>query len=322
MKSVARRGPCLFLLHAVLVGVAMLAGAAGAMSDKAVSYPLKIEDDLERVVSFPARPERVVSIGPSTTEMLYAIGVADRLVGVDRFSDFPAGASGIEKVGGIVDPSIERIMALKPDVVFLPGFASGPVDRLTALGLRAVVLGPQDIEQVYGSLRLLGWIMDAREEATEVVADMQAGIARVARVVADVPIEEQTVVFYELGHEPLYTAGPGSFVHEAIALAGGVNAAADVPTAWSSFSVESLLLRDPDAILVTVEESRDAIVEGRRARWRSLRAVREGRVHLIDGDAMNRPGPRLTDAVESLARLLYPDLFPEDDDQTGGASGE
>jgi iron complex transport system substrate-binding protein len=326
MKFVVRAALCLFLSHVVSHG----AVAADAAAATQTTYPLKIEDDLDRVVSFPSRPERIVSVGPSTTEMLFAIGVADRIVGIDGYSDFPPETAEIAKIGGMVNPSIERIMELKPDVVFLPGFASGPVDRLTVLGLRVVVVGPQDIDQVYGTLKLLGWIMDAREEAAEAVAAMQAGIDRVTRVVGDLPDEERTVVFYELGHELLWTAGPGSFVHEAILLAGGLNAAADVPTAWSSFSVESLLLRDPDAILVTQEESYDAIVEGRRPQWRSLRAVQSKRVYLIDGDAMNRPGPRLQVAIESLARLLYPDLFPADasdadadaDTQPDGVSGE
>ncbi|MAF10889.1 cobalamin-binding protein [Candidatus Poribacteria bacterium] len=310
MKFIFRAALCLLLSHV---------GAGAASAESAVSYPLSIEDDMGRVVSFPASPARVVSVGPSTTEMLFAIGVADRLVGIDRFSNYPPETEDVEKVGGLVDPSIERIVGLRPDVVFMRDLSVQHVERLDALGLRTVVVGSRDVAGVYGSLKLLGWIMDAREEAEAVAAVMRDRLARIARVVEDVPVESRPSVFYELGHEPLYTAGPGSFVHEAIALAGGVNAAADVPSAWSSFSVESLLSRDPDIILVTVEESLDAIREGRRAGWRALRAVKTGRVYLIDGDAMNRPGPRLADAVDSLARLLYPDLFPEEEDHHAGA---
>jgi iron complex transport system substrate-binding protein len=309
VKFIASTVLCLLLAHVV----------AGAAAAEAVSYPLSVEDDMGRVLSFPAAPTRIISVGPSTTEMLFAMGVEDRLVGIDRFSNYPPEAEDIEKVGGLVDPSIERIVGLRPDVVFMRDLSQQHVERLDALRIRTVVVGSEDVAGVYGALKLLGWILDARDEAEAVATVMRDRLARVAQVVADVPSEERPTVFYEVGHEPLYTAGPGSFVHEAITLAGGVNAAADVPSAWSSFSVESLLRRDPNIILVTLEESLEAALDGSRAGWRALSAVKTGRVYLIDGDAMNRPGPRLADAVDSVARLLYPDLFREDDDPHAGA---
>jgi iron complex transport system substrate-binding protein len=298
---------------AVVCVLISLATAGGSIAD-GVTYPLTVEDDVGRPVSIASRPVRVVSVGPSTTEALFAMGVGDRLVGIDRFSNYPPETADVEQVGGLVDPSIERIVSLRPDVVFMRDMAMQHVERLEALGLTVVVVGSEDIEGVFSSLKLFGWVLDARSEADDVAAALRARLADVATALDGLAPEDRITVFYELGHEPLYTAGPGSFVHEVITLAGGVNVAGDAHTAWTSYSVERLIQRDPEVVLVTVEESVDAIREGRRAQWRSLRAVTSGRVHLIDGDAMNRPGPRLADAVESVARLLYPDRFPEEDD--------
>ena len=186
-------------------------------------------------------------------------------------------------------------------------------ERLESLGIVVVVVGSHDIAGLFSSVKLFGWVLDARAQAARVSASLRDKLAVVAAALEGLAPEDRLTVFYELGHDPLYTAGPGSFVHEVITLAGGVNVAADAHTAWTSYSVERLLQSDPDVVLVTVEESLDAIREGRRAQWRGLRAVATDRVYLIDGDAMNRPGPRLADAVESLARLLYPDRFPEED---------
>ena len=304
-----------FAAPAALAALCLLLSPAlaGETVADAVAYPLTVEDDIGRTVSIASRPTRVVAVGPSTTETLFAMAAEDLLVGVDRFSNYPPEAADIERVGGLVDPSIERIVALRPDVVFMRDLSMPHVARLEALGVPVVVVASEDIEGVFSSLKLFGWVLDARARAAEVAADLRARLATVAGALEGLTPEDRPTVFYELGHDPLYTAGPGSFVHEVLTLAGGVNVAADAHTAWTSYSVERLLQRDPEIVLVTVDESLDAIREGRRAQWRSLRAVGSGRLHLIDGDAMNRPGPGLADAVESVARLLHPDRFPEDD---------
>lgn len=274
-------------------------------------FPFPFADSAGRTVVLPAPPRRIVTIGPALTEMLFALGAGSLVVGVDQFSDFPPEARSLPSVGTLTHPSLDRIVALAPDLVLVDSMASGAVPRLEALGIPVAVITPPHVAGVLEALVLLGRAVGRPEEAARVVSSLEARLMAVRERVAAVPEDERARVFHEIWPDPPYTAGPGSFIHDVIQWAGGINIASDVAAPWIQLSLEAIIARDPDVIITTREAHRDELLGGRRPRWETLRAVRTGRVYVVEDDWVSRPGPRVVDGVEAMARALYPHLFPE-----------
>lgn len=274
--------------------------------------PVALRDDIGNLVVVAEPAERIVSLAPSNTEIVFALGIGDRLVGVTDFCDYPPEAQTIAKIGG-VEPNIEAIVALDPDLVLAIGGDPVPpsVARLQELGLTVLTLEPHDLESLYRDILLVGQATGAEEQAEALVADMRARVAAVAARTENVA--ERPVVFYELdATDPSrpFTAGAGSWHDAFIRLAGGVNLAGDQERAWVQISAEEIIARDPDVIIlgdanwgVTPE------VVAQRPGWDVVSAVREGRVYPIDGNIVDRPGPRVVEGIEQMARMIHPELF-------------
>lgn len=281
-------------------------GGTGSLS---TSYPLTITDDEGRQVTIPAEPKRVLSYAPSNTEILYALGQEDRIVGVDKFSDYPPRVKEKPSVGGLTDPNYEKIAELKPDLVLTITVGDQVRGELERLGLPVVVIQPRSLEETLKSIQLVGLVVNAQAEAGELVRTLRVRIEAVSNRVKDVPEESRPRVFYEVWNDPLMTAGPGSFIDDLIRVAGGRNVAHDADQAWPQFSLEMLVERDPQVILTTFQSTLADVAEGSRTGWADLEAVREGRVYLVDENLVSRPGPRIVDALEEFAELLHPNLF-------------
>ena len=304
--------------HRVLLAVVVLAlatglaacGGAGPESDQPTSVTLT--DDIGSTVEVAWPVERIVSLAPSNTEIAFALGLGDLLVGVTDFCDYPAEALEIEKIGG-VEPNLEQIVALDPDLVLAIGGEPEPasIGQLRDLGLTVLVLKPGDLEALYQDIELVGQAVGAEQEAEALVSDMQERIEAVTTLTADV--EELPLVFYELdGTDPSrpWTAGPGSWHDEFIRLAGGVNLAGDLDTAWVQINAEELVARDPEVIVLGDAAwgvTPESVAE--RPGWDVIAAVQSGNVHPIDDNLISRPGPRVVDGIEELARLIHPELF-------------
>ena len=296
------------LLSALLLGAAFPAASAAAGAES--RYPLTFTDDLGRPVTLPEEPRRIVSIGPSITEILFAVGAGEQVVGVDRFSNYPPEAAAVASVGSLTAPSYDTVVSLQPDLVFLSiSSESEVVAALEALGLRTAVLAPERLDAVVDAILRVGVITNRQGEAEALAAGIRARIEAVRAATASIPREQRVRVFYELWHDPLRSAGPGTYIHDLIEAAGGVNIAGDAPAPWPHFSHEALVARDPQVIITADAGSFNEIVAGRRAQWNGVSAVRERRVHLLDRDVLNRPGPRVVQALEEIARALYPDRF-------------
>ncbi len=259
-----------------------------------------------RKVALPAPARRVVSLSPAATEILFAIGAGDRVVGVTEYCDFPDTAKTRPKVGGFsgATVSVERIVALEPDLVVVSGEMHGRVvSLLDAVGLVSFALEPRTFAEVYADILTLGRLTGCEEGAEAVVKSMSG---RIETVAATASSKTKRSVFWELWYDPLMSAGGPTFVTEAIAAAGGVNVFGDLAERWPRVSFEELLARDPDWILIG--NGPDAEVQasavGKRPLWSALGAVRAGRVARIDADLVDRGGPRLADAVEAIARVL------------------
>lgn len=266
------------------------------------------------VLAAPAAPEapealrRIVSLAPSVTEMLFAVGAGDQVVGVTRFCDYPPPARRLPKVGGITPLNIdlERIVRLRPELVLSSGDGQEPVlAGLARLGIPGRVLPAASLAEVLDRLEEVGRLTGHADRARRLRSELERRVERVRRSVARRSSASRPRVFFLLWDRPLTTTGR-SFVSELIELAGGDNVFGDLSLAFPEVSEEAVIARDPQVILVPDHDRLDFEALRRRPGWELISAVRRGRIHRIPGDAISRPGPRLVDALEVLAGLLAP----------------
>jgi iron complex transport system substrate-binding protein len=259
--------------------------------------------------SAPGRevPSRVVSLSPSTTETLFAIGAGDRVVGRSRFCDYPPEALRLPVVGGYVDPSLEAIVALKPDLVVGargPGGA-GLAAKLDALGIATFFPPTDSIDDIDAMIEQMGVKTGLAERARQVAASSRRRRDEIARAVAGEPRVRVLLVF---GTTPIVVAGPGSFPNEMLALANGENVlTSGLP--YTTLGAERLVLLEPEVIVnasMTGANDRSSGIGPDEPAWRELSAVRQGRVVAIHDDSLLRPGPRIGEGVAVLARALHP----------------
>lgn len=321
-----RRSFDIALLIALLAMLSACGATPGAQAPTAVApatapttapttAPLTFTDALGRQVALAGAPARIVSLAPSITESLFAIGAGPQVVGVTSFCNFPPEADALPEVGGFsaTTISVEAIVDLTPDLVIAGSASQEPVvAALEQLGIPVLVFDPTSFEEVYANLGQLGYLTGNVAGADTAVAAMRARVQAVADVVAQVPAEERPTVFWEVFDEPLMTAGPNTFIGQMIDLAGATSIFADATEDYPQVSAEALVARNPDVILGPSSHGDKLTPELVAARpgWSELKAVQDGRIYLLDGDTTSRPGPRLADALEELARTLYPERFP------------
>ncbi len=294
----------------VLAATAVLALAATAGQERAVT------DDLGNVFPLSASPPaRIVSLAPNITEILFALGLGDRVVGVTRFCDFPGDVHRLRKVGGLVDPNIEIIRSLEPDLVI--GFRGNPLRvlaRLRELALRVFILdSPTDIDSLLPFIQKIGLVAGAEGPAAGLIGSLRARMERVERSLEGARTRPR--VFVVLYGQGLWTCGAGSYLDNLLTKAGAANVAARIPKKWFLYSRERLVRDNPDAIIILAGSDED-FDKGKRwlleeSSYRGVAAVGKGRIHLVDENAASRFGPRLVDVLENLARLLHPERFED-----------
>jgi iron complex transport system substrate-binding protein len=285
-----------------------------AQATERISTAIEITDGLDRQVRLEAPAVRVVSLAPSNTEILFAIGAGEQVVGRDEFSDYPAEASAMPSVGGgFGDYNQEAIVDLEPDLVLAAEINTPEqVQTLADLGLNVFWLAnPTSMDEMYTNLEIVARLTAHEEEAAELVKSLKKRVDRVNQKIAEAA--ESPRVFYELDStEPNapWTAGPGTFIDTLIQMAAGENVAADLEGQYVQISLEKLVVEDPEVILLgdaAYGITRESVAQ--RAGWESLSAVESGRVYPFDDNLVSRPGPRLVDGLETLAKLLHPELF-------------
>lgn len=285
------------------------AAAAEQPGAPASIFPVTVVDSAGRSVTLDAAPQRVITLAPSVTELLGGLALHERIVGTDNFSDWPESVLDLPKLGGIVDPDYEAMVALDPDLVLVAGGSDGHVAKLTELGIPAVVLTGDTFEHIFANLSVLGQLFDHQAETEAALAAMQARIDAVTAKVASLPAAQRPRVFYEVWDEPLMTVGPTAHIHMLIEMAGGQNIFADADTGWPSVSVEAVFERDPEVFITPYADTAAKVRAGERPGWDGISAVRNGRVHLVDDDLVSRPGPRLVGGLEEMAAAIHPELF-------------
>jgi iron complex transport system substrate-binding protein len=270
-----------------------------------------VTDSFGHTATLTGRPARIVSTAPSNTEVLFAVGAGPQVVGVTTYCNYPDDAARCEKVGGYSPKSlsVEKIVALRPDLVLTTGRLQQPLtDSLRKLGLVVLCFDVKTLEDVISNVRMIGQAAGRAEEAEQRADDLQRRLEAVKRRTAGRKESDRPRVFFLLSEDPLMTAGPSTFPGQMIALAGGVNVFADVDQQFPRVSEEEILKRDPAVVLLALRKDGSPSKERIRQRpgWDKLDAVRSGRVLEIEDDLISRPGPRLFDGMERLAELLRP----------------
>jgi iron complex transport system substrate-binding protein len=298
------------------------AGAASEPTSPAPSaspapFPVTLTDDAGRELAVDAEPMRIVSLAPSNTEIVCALDACDRLVGVTDFDDYPPEVAEVPDVVIAASVDVELVVAAEPDLVLAAGNELTPtavIEQLDGLGLPVLVLYPETLEEVYADIRLIGAALGRGSAAAELVASLED---RVADVVAAVEGVERPLTLYEVFHAEgtTYTAGDGSFLASLLELAGATPLVGD---AQGIIDAEALVAADPELILLGTASYDPSLTDPAaaletvrgRAGWGDLRAVREGAVvPYLDDITTTRPGPRIVDGLEALARAIHPDRF-------------
>lgn len=274
-------------------------------------FPVEIEDNFGNKATIEKEPEKIVSLDPSNTETLFALGLGDKVVGVLSNSDYPEEATKKEVVGDYEGTNLERIVELNPDIVFVYGPGNEDDNKiLMDAGIKILGFLPESIDEVVNSIKTIGKATGKVKQADELVKSMLAKKDEIIHIVKD---EEEVKVFYEIWHDPLMGAGKGSFMDELITLSGGKNIAEDADGAYPQYDLEQLIERDVDVYLAS-QAMDDITVESIKARpgYDVITAIKNDRVHLFqesDADMVSRPGPRIVDALEIVAKAIHPKAF-------------
>lgn len=289
--------------------------ASASPSAAPSAYPLSLTDGAGRTVSIPAAPERIVSLAPSNTEIVCALGACERLVGVTDFDDYPAEVTSLAKVVVGTQVDFEKVVDADPQLVLAAGnglTAQTAIDRLTELGYPVLVLYPPTLDALYGDIELVARAIDAPSQAAALLSSMRTRAKAVADAVASA---DRPRTFYEVGvfEGTIYTAGADSFLASLIEIAGGDPVLGDPLS--TSIQLEALVAADPQLILLGDAAYDPTITPdsvGARSGWEGMTAVADGRIVVMAEDpVITRPGPRIIDGLEALARAIHPDLFDQ-----------
>lgn len=284
--------------------------------DASALFPVTLTDGANRVVTIEKTPQRIVSLIPSNTEIAFALGLGDKIVGVTDHDDFPEEVANIEKVGGL-ELNLEKIVALEPDLVLANIYhKTGPVDvvsKLEQAGICVLVINDSNsFDEAYDTFRMIGDATGKSIEAENLIADMKARYAAIKEKASSIKEEERKKVWIEVTAPPdLYTTGKGTFIHEMLETIGAMNIAGD-QEGWIAFTEEQVVALNPDVILINytyIENAVDQMLQ--REGWGSIPAIINKQVYMLDEDIVSRPGPRLVDGLELIAKLVYPEVFQD-----------
>lgn len=302
------------LLTVALLVIGILSGCSSTTDNTEVitekGYPVTVKDDTGHEVTIESEPTRIISLMPSITETLFALGLEDKVIGVTAFDNYPENVQ--EKVEYVfqdgLKPNVEQIVNLQPDLILLGSLNEDLASQLNDLNIPVVTLNPQNLDAVYQSIETLGIITNTQEKADEMVQAMKEKEASIIKKVATLDENEKVRVWVEVSID-LWTAGKGTFMDELITKAGGINIVDQ--DGWIQYNEEKILDANPQVILTTysyyVPNPSETILN--REGWQDVEAVQTKHIVDLDSDLVTRTGPRIVDGFEEIAKALYPDLF-------------
>jgi iron complex transport system substrate-binding protein len=307
------RIPLVSFLLVIAVMVFMAGACGGSKPEPETGFT--VTDDLGKTFSFDGPVNSIVSLAPANTEIVFALGAGDKLIGRTDYCNYPPEAASVESVGSYDSPNKEKVVVLNPDVVLATDInrQSGDTAWLEEKGLEVITLNPQTLTDILADISLVGQIAGKEAEAGELVADMQSRIDYVAQQTAGLSDNQRLHVLHVTWHDPLWTAGQGSFIDALIEIAGGVNIFHDV-TGDVQVDLETAVTRNPEVITVftghgdAMNESY-AYVIASDSPFKTTDAYKNGRIYLVDADLASRPGPRIVEALEMCAKFIHPEIF-------------
>lgn len=300
----------------VLLSLILLSSPSCASSPASKSQsPIGVKDQLGRVVKLDKTPERIISLAPSNTEILFALGLAERVVAVTDYCNYPPKAKEKPSIGGFSTPNMEKVVSLSPDLILAASIHQKQViPQLEGKGMTVFALAPKTLDEVLEAISLVGEITHKEEEAYQLVAEMQAKIKTVTDKISNLPQAQKPRVFYITWHDPLMTAGLGTLHDELIIKSGGVNIAGNL-SGYAAITLEAVVEANPELMITGVGMGTGTDLPLQFAmtepRLRNTDARQNNRVYAIDVDLVGRPGPRIADALEQFAKFTHPELFKE-----------
>lgn len=277
------------------------------------SFPMKLTDDRSRQVELNSQPQRLVSLVPGFTEISFALGLGDRLVGVTSYCDYPVEAQSKPKIGGFSNPNLEKIVEAKPDLVLATEIHNQLVESLEALNIKVLIYNPHNVEELTATITAIGTACGEETRARDLNTSLTRRIESVQAKIADIPVEKRPLVFYEVWHEPLMTSGSNTLIKDIITMAGGRCLTAAGKEEYPLISEEFVIEQNPDIMVHSYGQgmnntpTREVILS--RKGWQGINFVKSQRILGVESNLITRPGPRIVEAVEQLAQGFYPERF-------------
>ena len=272
------------------------------------SYCETFIDSMGRKIKLEKVPERIVSLAPSITEILYYLGLGDRVVGVTKFSYYPPEAKQKPDVGSYVKVNIESIITLGPEIVIGTADGNEPkvVDLLEQAGIDVYIINPRNVRDVIKTIALIGHVCGVGDKADKMTRRLNE---RVDFVISKVKGRKRPLVFLQINLKPIMTVNHNTFHHDLINMAGGINMTGDMEVNYPRISIEELISKRPEVMIISSMDrgGRFEVARKEWMQWTSIPAVRDNRVRLIDSDLIDRPSPRIVDGLEAMARIIHPD---------------
>ncbi|MBW1997367.1 MAG: cobalamin-binding protein [Deltaproteobacteria bacterium] len=267
------------------------------------------KDVLGKEVTLQGAPTRIISLAPSLTEILYSLGLGGKVIGVTTFSHYPPEARKKPKVGSYINLNVEKIISLSPDLVVgtVDGNEPGVVEILEQAGIRVYIVNPRNVEELLETIVRVGEVCGVPERAGRLVAGLKRRVSGIEETTRSL---RKPLVFLQINIKPIMTVNRHTFHHDLIRLAGGVNMAAEGKVTYPRISIEEVIRRRPEVILISSMERSGQFEKARQEwlKWTTIPAVRDGRVYLIDSDLIDRPSPRFIEGLELMAELIHPEV--------------
>lgn len=274
-----------------------------------IEYPITVTDDIDKEVSLTEEPDKIISLAPGNTEILFTLGLGEKVVGVDNFSNYPEEAESIEKIGDAFNLNMEKIIELEPDLILTLKGNEEEINEFLNQGIAVYTLDANNMDNVLEDISEIGKLTNSFDRAKKLVSEMQGKIGKIKNLVADVSEEDKPKVFYMVGNEPIWSTGSGTFINDLIERANGINiVASDGLEGWLVYSLEKLIEHNPDVIIAPKSLAPTPETITNDERLSSIKAVLENRVVIVDDDPVQKIGPRIVEGFLQIAQALYPDI--------------
>jgi iron complex transport system substrate-binding protein len=269
-------------------------------------YPVNITDGYGREIELEKPAEKIISLAPSMTETIFALGAGDRLVGVTTYCNYPEEAKEIDQVGDFEGPNLESVIEKNPDVVVALAMGDDEKSKLEDAGITVFLQDPQNLGEVFDNIKKIGTILGLQEEAESLTSNMNAKKDSIVETVSNYDSKK---VFYEVWSEPLMTAGPGSILDEMINLSNGENIAYDAESLYPEYSLELLIERNPEVYLTADDGFKTVEDIKNREGYENITAIKENNIYMLHPDIVSRTGPRIIEGLEMIAQAIHPEAF-------------